>query len=77
MDLSGLLQGSGFSLASNLANYLQLTTNASSHAVLKIDVYGESNFNSPAQTIVFSNGATSGLTTPSLSTLFDERVIVA
>jgi len=77
VDLSGLLQGSGFSLATNLANYLQLTTNASGNAVLKIDVYGESNFNSPAQTIVFANGATSGLTTPSLSTLFDERVIVA
>jgi hypothetical protein len=77
VDLSGLLQGSAFNALSNLSTYLQLSTDGSGNAVLKVDTYGESNFASPAQTIVFANAASSGLTGVTLATLFDERVIVA
>ena len=77
VDLSGILQGSAFNALSNLSTYLQLSTDGSGNAVLKVDTYGESNFASPAQTMVFANGATSGLTSVSLATLFDERVFVA
>jgi hypothetical protein len=77
VDLSGLLQGSAFNALSNLSTYLQLSTDGSGNAVLKVDTYGESNFASPAQTIVFANAASSGLTGVTLATLFDERVFVA
>jgi hypothetical protein len=77
VDLSGILQGSAFNALSNLSSYLQLSTDGSGNAVLKVDTYGESNFASPAQTIVFANAASSGLTGVTLATLFDERVIVA
>jgi len=71
------LQGTGFNVLSNLATFLQLSTDGSGNAVLKVDPYGESNFTTPAQTVVFANAAASGLTSPSLATLFDERVFVA
>jgi Ca2+-binding RTX toxin-like protein len=77
VDLSGILQGTGFNVLSNLATFLQLSTDGSGNAVLKVDPYGESNFTTPAQTVVFANAAASGLTSPSLATLFDERVFVA
>ena len=77
IDLSGILQGSGFDLAINLTSFLQLSNDSSGNAVLRIDTYGESNFSSPSVIVTFSNAVSSGLTTPSLATLFGERVIVA
>jgi len=77
VDLSGILQGSIFNVLSNLSSFLELSADGSGNALLKVDIFGESNYASPTQTIVFANGASSGLTGVSLATLFDERVFVA
>jgi hypothetical protein len=59
-----------------MGRFWQLSTDGSGNAVLKVDTYGESNFTSTAQTIVFANAAASGLTGVNLLTLLDERVIM-
>jgi Ca2+-binding RTX toxin-like protein len=76
VDLSGILQDSGFNVLSNLATFLQLSTDGSGNAVLKVDPYGESNFTSTAQTIVFANAAASGLPGVGLLSLFEDCVLV-
>ena len=77
IDLSGLLEDTSFDLASNVTDYLQLTTNGDGNAVLKVDVYGEANFTTPDQTILFTNGASSGMGDPELlAALLDQRVIL-